>query len=153
MKAHQFARNRSPYPSSCCPAITTEQRGTVERPFCKPVNDAKKLPQGRTAQVIIFLTVRKASCPAAPSRRPEAPIMVKPLFRKRPRFPSFHPCRRHRDPVNSACWVWNVTAYFFKALSPEKLASASNVVLPLKAVSGGIIATIFRERCSRNATR
>src|SRR5215468_10226059 len=134
MKAHQFGRNRSPYPSNCCPAITTEQRGTVERPFCKPVNHAEKLPQWRTAQVIIFLTVRKACCPAAPSRRPEAPIMVKPLFRKRSRSPSLHSCRRDRNPVNSTRGIWDVAADFFKALSPEKLTAASNVVLTFKAV-------------------
>src|SRR5262249_895043 len=85
------------------------------------------------------------------SRRPEATIMAKPLFRKRSRFPSVHSCRRNRNPVNSTRGIWDVAADFFKALSPEKLTATSNVVLTFKAVFCRVITTLLCERCSRNA--
>ena len=72
--------------------------------------------------------------------------MMKPLFRKGSRFPSFHPRRSDRNPVNSSRWVRDVTAYVLKTPAPEKLTSASNVVLTLETISGSVVTTILGKR-------
>ena len=72
--------------------------------------------------------------------------MMKALFRKGSRFPSLHPRCGDRDPVDSSRRVRDVTAYFFKTLSPEKLASASYMVLTLKTIPGSVVTAILCKR-------
>jgi hypothetical protein len=72
-------------------------------------------------------------------------MMMKPFLRKRPSSPTFHPCCRHRDPINPSQRVGYVTANIFEALPPEKLASASHMVLTLETVTGSVVTTILSE--------
>ena len=71
--------------------------------------------------------------------------MTKPLFRKGPCFPTLHPRCRDRDPVNPARGIRDITAYVFKTLAAEKLASARYMFLAFEAVSGRVITTVLSE--------
>jgi hypothetical protein len=72
--------------------------------------------------------------------------MVKPLFRKGPRLPSLHACRRYCDPVDPPSTIRDVTAYFLKTLPPEKLASAGDVVLTLETIPRSVVTVILGKR-------
>ena len=78
-------------------------------------------------------------------------MMMKPLFRKGPCPPPFHPCCCDRDPVNPSRWIGYVTANICKTLPPEKLASASHVILTLETIPGSVVTTILGERRSGDA--
>src|SRR5690349_7677834 len=71
--------------------------------------------------------------------------MMEPLFGKRTRFPSLHPRRRHRYPVDAANTIGNKPTDLFETPTTKKLTSACNMILTLKAVLGRVITAIFRE--------
>src|SRR5436190_5792394 len=95
---------------------------------------------------MVLSTIGKAGCCSASSRRTQSSVMMEPLFGKRPRFPSFHPCRSDRNPVDSSPWVRDVTTYFLEATAPKKLTPAGHVVLAFETIAGRVVTTILGER-------
>ena len=54
-------------------------------------------------------------------------VMADP-FEERPGFPTLHPRRGHRNPIDPAILYWHIAADFFEALASEELACPGDVL-------------------------
>src|SRR5437867_4091758 len=78
-------------------------------------------------KIIVLTPEAKGRCQARARCCAHRPMVAAHLLDECPGLPAFHPCRRHRDPVDSTAFYWQIAADLFETFSPEELARARDV--------------------------
>src|SRR6516164_10204191 len=72
-------------------------------------------------------------------------MVEEPFLAKGPSLPAFHSSGHYGNPIDTSCFVRNVSANVLEAVSPKQLESSRNVALPFKAIDCGIVAALLQE--------
>src|SRR5258705_5001111 len=91
------------------------------------INRAKHLPNRMPAQEVILLAQAKTCREMIDRGRAHQAMMNTGLLRERPRLPTLHPRRQHRDNVDATALERPVSADCFITLTAKHLAGARNV--------------------------